>query len=122
METAQVETLGQWWDNIKTESVALKLRYFFRNQSAIRSCCKVVDASCELGERWTSWDELLAFMGTHGKLTCHRAYSYAPCGCYSLVGDDFEFVFRVDDTKRGPELCLCNAAALSESGNWVSIL
>lgn len=118
------KTLEEFWNYIQTDSAPMKVRYFFRNQSAIRS-------SCIKNAVWTTLQEFLDFLGTKVKLTKHRSYAYEPCGTYSLVNEEMEFLFRIDPSTPGvhgplhgmPSICLCNAAALSkESGRWVSIL
>lgn len=116
-----MKTLQDWWDFIDTDSMALKILYFLRNEHAIRSYIKD-------GESYVSIGKLLQFIGTKSNLICHRNYDYPPCGVYSIRELDnseekFEFQFRVDPDKYGPRILLCGALAESkETGNFINIL
>lgn len=120
------KTISEWWQFIKTDCAAFKVRYFLRNQSAIRSSVKV-PCDGEIGTRWTEVSEFMEFLSSVATVKLHSQSSIgAPYGNWSireLPGEtQFEFLVRIDCDKSGrTSFIVCHANAQTESGQWVSI-
>ena len=109
-----LDTFDLWWDYIKTDSPALKLRYFLRNYQTI--CPSVPGGGGVQG--------MLVFMKELGYLSHYNGNNPAdsPVGCWTLrerenEAERFEILFRVDPNtptvngvRRGvPSICVCLA-------------
>ena len=119
-----LDTFAAWWDYIKTDSPALKLRYFLRNYQTI--CPSVPGGGGVQG--------MLVFMKERGYLSHCRGQDPAkePIGNWILKEapgetQQFEILFRVDPNtptvngvRRGvPSICVCLAIVDSQgSGNF----
>lgn len=93
LTAAQTAKLDHWWNSIQTESTALKIRYFLRNETAIRS-----DITDDSG--WLNQELFLDYLGTRSSL---KRYSQNPdvflftekaVRDFSISGEQFEISVR----------------------------
>jgi hypothetical protein len=120
---ANPATLMEWWNHVQGADAALKVCYFLRNQSAIRSSVLVPLEEEPSRCRWTDWPEYLCFLADVAgcKLARHDTTQPEPFGCYSLTSERMRFVLDLAITRTGPSLCVLAADAKTADGTVVNL-